>query len=304
MEDHTHTPDPSSESKPGQPSPDHPAASPSPQRAGGQRGEDKSFRLLELRGDIPRRYYLAAGGAFLGLFFLLWIGVTGLGLVSPIFLPAPGAVFNELLRQLREGILWQDMSASAYRISTGWLISTALALPIGILMGNFRFFEGLFEPFIDLVRYMPAVAFVPLTILWAGVGDSQKFIILFIGTFFQQVLMVMDNVKNVPFELVQVSYTFGLNKWEVLLHVILRYALPGIWDTLRITLGWAWTYLVVAELVAANVGLGYRIMRAQRFLETDMIILGILVIGLLGLLTDYAFKITYRWLFPWMLEAN
>jgi NitT/TauT family transport system permease protein len=133
-----------------------------------------------------------------------------------------------------------------------------------------------------------------------GVGDSQKFTILFIGTFFHQVLMIMDNVKNVQYDLIQISYTFGLSKWEILRHVVLRAALPGIWDTLRITLGWAWTYLVVAELVAANVGLGYRIMRAQRFLETETIILGIIIIGVLGLITDYAFKISYRLLFPWV----
>ena len=210
------------------------------------------------------------------------------------------AVITELFKQVNSGTLWRDVEASVYRIMVGWLISTLLALPIGILMGNFRFFEGLLEPFIDLFRYMPAVAFVPLTILWMGVGDSQKFTILFIGTFFQQVLMIMDNVKNVQYDLIQISYTFGLSKWEILRYVVLRAALPGIWDTLRITLGWAWTYLVVAELVAANVGLGYRIMRAQRFLQTETIILGIIIIGVLGLITDYAFKISYRLLFPWV----
>ena len=256
--------------------------------------------LLDLRGDIPPGIYIASGAALILVIFLAWWLVTGLAWVSPIFLPSPGAVVSELIRQLREGLLWVDVTASVYRITVGWLISTAIALPIGILMGNFRFFEGLFEPLIDLVRYMPAVAFVPLTILWLGVGDQQKIVILFIGVFFQQVLMFMDNVKNVPFELIQVSYTFGLNKWEVLWDVVLRYAMPAIWDTMRITLGWAWTYLVVAELVAANVGLGYRIMRAQRFLQTDTIILGILVIGLLGLFTDYAFKLSYRKLFPWV----
>jgi NitT/TauT family transport system permease protein len=256
-------------------------------------------RLLELRADIPPTVYAASGVGLILAVFLAWWLVTALGWVSPLFLPSPAAVWNELLRQSQEGILWVDVRASVYRITIGWLISTAIALPIGILMGNFRFFEGLFEPLIDIIRYMPAVAFVPLSILWLGVDDSQKFAILFIGTFFQQVLMVMDNVKNVPFELIQVSYTFGLSKWEVLRHVVLRAALPAIWDTLRITLGWAWTYLVVAELVAANVGLGYRIMRAQRFLQTETIILGILIIGLLGLATDYAFKLSYRVLFPW-----
>src|SRR5690606_24725291 len=103
-----------------------------------------------------------------------------------------------------------------YRITVGWILSTLLAVPIGILMGNFRLFEGLFEPFVDLVRYMPAVAFVPLTILWLGVGDTQKFAILFIGVFFQEVLLIMDNVKTVPRDMIQVSYTFGLSRGEIL----------------------------------------------------------------------------------------
>ncbi len=264
----------------------------------------RQIKLFELHGEIPHSYYVAAGASFIGIFLIGWALLTGFGLISPIFLPSPMAVLREFVTQVQSGILWQDVLASSYRIIVGWLISTALALPIGILMGNFRFFEGLFEPFNDLVRYMPAVAFVPLTILWAGVGDTQKFIIIFIGTFFQEVLMIMDNVKIVPREFIQISYTLGLNKWEILRSVVLRSALPGIWDTFRITLGWAWTYLVVAELVAANVGLGYRIMRAQRFLETDTIILGILVIGVLGLVTDYAFKITYNLLFPWMRRTR
>jgi len=261
-------------------------------------------RLLELRREIPRRWYLGAGVSFVALFLVAWIVVTAGQWVSPIFLPSPLAVLAELQSQAASGVLWQDLWASVYRIMVGWVLSTALAVPIGVLMGNFRFFEGLFEPFIDLVRYMPAVAFVPLTILWLGVGDAQKFAILFIGVFFQQVLMIMDNVKTVPREMIQVSYTFGLSQWEILRSVILPAAMPGIWDTFRITVGWAWTYLVVAELVAANVGLGYRIMRAQRFLETDQIILGILIIGLLGLCTDYLFKWSYRRLFPWALQSR
>jgi ABC-type nitrate/sulfonate/bicarbonate transport system, permease component len=263
-------------------------------------GGPRKLRLLDLRSEIPARIYLGAGIAFFALVFLLWLLMTSFKLVSPLFLPGPGAVWQEFLRQCREGVLVQDAGASLYRISLGWLISTLVAVPIGIMMGNFKLFEGMWEPFIDLVRYMPAVAFVPLTILWSGVGDTQKILILFIGTFFQEVLMIMDNVKSVPRELIEVSQTFGLSRREILTDVILRYAMPGIWDTFRITLGWAWTYLVVAELVAANVGLGYRIMRAQRFLQTDSIILGIIVIGLMGLITDTLFKLAYKRMFRWM----
>ena len=264
------------------------------------KGEPRKLRLLELRQEIPARIYLGAGIAFFILFFLVWLCLTSFNLVSPLFLPGPGAVWQEFLNQLSQGILLQDAGASLYRISLGWIISTLIAVPIGILMGNFKLFEGMWEPFIDLVRYMPAVAFVPLTILWAGVGDNQKILILFIGTFFQEVLMIMDNVKSVPRELIEVSQTFGLSRFQILRDVILRYALPGIWDTFRITLGWAWTYLVVAELVAANVGLGYRIMKAQRFLQTESIILGIIVIGLMGLVTDMLFKLAYKRMFRWM----
>ena len=274
------------------------AAPPPPPR------REEPVRLLDLRSDIPRRWYIGAGVAFIAIFLFAWTAATWLQWVSPIFLPAPGDVLAELQDQATSGVLWADLWASVYRISVGWIISTLLAVPIGILMGNFRLFEGLLEPFVDLVRYMPAVAFVPLTILWLGVGDTQKFAILFIGVFFQEVLLIMDNVKTVPRDMIQVSYTFGLSRGEILRSVILPAAMPGIWDTFRITIGWAWTYLVVAELVAANVGLGYRIMRAQRFLETDQIILGILVIGVLGLATDYLFKWSYRRLFPWALQSR
>jgi NitT/TauT family transport system permease protein len=260
--------------------------------------------LMELRREVPRRYYVGAGILLIALIVAAWLVATLNGMVAPIFLPSPQAVGAELVDQIQSGDFWRDLWASVYRITVGWLISTLFALPIGILMGNFHLIEGLLEPLVDLVRYMPAVAFVPLTILWLGVDDRQKFAILFIGVFFQQVLLIMDNVKTVPRDMIQVAYTFGLSKWEILRHVVLRAALPGIWDTFRITVGWAWTYLVVAELVAANVGLGYRIMRAQRFLETEQIILGILVIGLLGLLTDYFFKWSYRRLFPWAMQAR
>jgi len=255
---------------------------------------------ITLRAPIPARVYWGAGVAFLLGLLCFWAILTYSGAVDPLFLPTPTAVLQEAVQQIRTGVLWKDMSVSVSRVMVGWLLSTLIAIPLGALMGNFKFFEGLFEPFIDLVRYMPAVAFVPLSILWTGVGDGQKFLIIFIGTFFQQVLMVMDNVKTVPPELIRVASTLGRSDWETLREVIVPAALPGIVDTLRITLGWAWTYLVVAELVAAQTGLGFRIMQAQRFLATARLILGILVIGILGLICDLSFKLLYRWLFPYM----
>lgn len=260
----------------------------------------RKSRYFSLREEIPHNVYIAVGVGFIAAILVLWQMVVMLELVRPLFLPAPGAVIAEGIRQVREGILYVDATASIYRIIMGWVCATLLAIPIGVLMGNFKFFEGLFEPFIDIVRYMPVVALIPLTILWAGIGDFQKFLILFIGTFFQQVLMIMDNVKQVPIGLIRVGQTLGLSRFEVLRTIVIPAALPGIWDTFRITIGWTWTYLVVAELVAAENGLGRRIMDAQRYLATDTIIFGILFIGFLGLVTDYIFKISGRIMFKWI----
>lgn len=262
----------------------------------------RRVRLFALREDVPRPVYVLAGIGFIALVLAAWSIATYGGYISDLFLPTPSAVVQEGIEQYEQGILVEDARASIYRIVVGWGIATLFALPFGLLMGNFKFIEGLLEPFIDIVRYMPVVALVPLTILWAGIGDEQKFVILFIGTFFQEVLLIMDNVKTVPQDLIRVGYTLGMSRLEILRDIILPASLPGIWDTFRITLGWTWTYLVVAELVAARDGLGRRIMEAQRYLATEQIIFGILFIGLLGIVTDYFFKITGGSLFKWTRE--
>ncbi|MBK1868972.1 ABC transporter permease [Aestuariivirga sp. YIM B02566] len=261
-------------------------------------------RLFRLRQEIPASIFSAAGFVVpVALLFLWWL-ITSLGLVKPLFLPSPGAVLEEGWRQLSEGILVSDASVSIYRILIGWLAATIVAVPVGILMGNFRIIEGALEPLISTVRYMPVVALIPLSILWAGIGDMQKVLILFLGTFFQQSLMIMDNVKNIDRNLIRAGQTLGFSNFEILYRIILPAALPGIWDTFRITIGWTWTYLVVAELVAASEGLGRRIMDAQRYLATDTILFGTLFIGLMGLLTDYLFKKSGRALFRWNNQSR
>ena len=228
---------------------------------------------------------------------LLWWAATSSGVVAPIFLPAPGAVVSRLVLLAYQGTLWQDLGVSIYRIVVGFLIATALALPIGVVIGNFTKWEAAIEPLVDFVRYMPVVAFVPLSILWAGTGDIQKFLIIFIGTFFQQVLLVMDNVKRVPRDYIGLGRTLDLSDLRILTRIVVPSALPGIWDTMRITLGWAWTWLVLAELVAATSGLGYRITVSQRYFQTDTIIGYILLLGFLGLVTDQLMKALERVLF-------
>jgi NitT/TauT family transport system permease protein len=160
--------------------------------------------------------------------------------------------------------------------------------------------QALLEPLTDFIRYMPAVAFIPLVMLWVGIDEGSKIAIIFIGTFFQMVLMVAEDVRRVPMAQVEAAQTMGASRRELIEKVILPSAKPALLDTLRVTMGWAWTYLVVAELVAASSGLGYSILKAQRFLQTDKIFAGIMLIGIIGLVTDQAFRWAHRRAFPWL----
>ena len=213
---------------------------------------------------------------------------------------SPAKVLARLGELAASGQLWQDASISIWRISIGFLISTAFALPIGVLIGCYKAWEAIVEPVVDFIRYMPVVAFVPLTILWTGTGDTQKYLIIWIGTFFQQVLLIMDNVKGVPWDFINLGRTLQMPERRILTRIVLPSAMPGIWDSLRISLGWAWTWLVVAELVAATSGMGYRITTAQRFFQTDLMIGYILLLGCFGLATDQAMKLIGRRMFRYM----
>jgi NitT/TauT family transport system permease protein len=235
---------------------------------------------------------------------LCWAWLSASGLVDPIFLPGPLQVFQRILSWITEDDLWGDTMISMYRVTAGFVLSAIFALPLGLLIGAFKPIEAILEPLTDFIRYMPAVAFIPLVMLWLGIGESAKISIIFIGTFFQMVLMVAENVRLVPRAQIEAAQTMGATRGEVIQFVLLQSAKPAILDTLRLTMGWAWTYLVVAELVAANSGLGYSILKAQRFLKTDTIFGGILLIGLIGLLMDQAFRWLHRRSFPWLHKQS
>jgi NitT/TauT family transport system permease protein len=256
--------------------------------------------LWTVRAPISRRTYwvLALIGLFIPL--VLWAVLAAFGGLDPVFLPAPLAVLSKTWTWLTETGLLDDMGISIYRVVTGFLLSAVIALPLGLFIGSYRAVQALLEPLTDFIRYMPAVAFIPLVMLWVGIGEGSKIAIIFIGTFFQMVLMVAEDVRRVPAAQVEAAQTMGANRSELVEKVIFPSAKPALLDTLRITMGWAWTYLVVAELVAANSGLGYAILRAQRFLQTDTIFAGIIVIGLIGLVTDQLFRLAHRRAFPWL----
>ncbi|WP_339845612.1 ABC transporter permease [uncultured Halopseudomonas sp.] len=256
-------------------------------------------RWWVIRGSMSGRTtgILAAVGLIAP--FVAWWLYTLMGFADPLFMPGPGAVAERLWHWGTDEGLLNDTAISVYRVMVGFLISALIALPLGLYLGTYRPVQATLEPLIDFIRYMPAVAFIPLVMLWVGIGESSKILIIFIGTFFQMALMAAEDVRRVPMAQIEAAQTMGASRSEIIRLVVLPSARPALLDTLRITCGWAWTYLVVAELVASNSGLGYAILRAQRYMHTDKIFAGILLIGLIGLLTDQAFRWIGRRAFHW-----
>jgi NitT/TauT family transport system permease protein len=264
----------------------------------------RSAPMWTIRGWLPQRTYWTLAAVGLALPLAGWTMLTALGSVNRIFLPSPSDVAHRLLTWSSNDGLLADIGISCFRVIAGWALSAMLALPLGLLIGTFRLVQALLEPLTDFVRYMPAVAFIPLVMLWVGIDEGAKVAIIFIGTFFQMVLMVAEDVRRVPMAQIEAAQTLGASRAEVIEKVIIPSSKPALLDTLRITMGWAWTYLVVAELVAANSGLGYAIVKAQRFLQTDKIFAGILLIGAIGLAMDQAFRLIRRLAFPYLYARS
>ena len=253
--------------------------------------------------EIPTRISLSvsvlAGVLILGA----WATATYGGLTSTRFLPHPHEVILAGIKLASDGSLFRHTWASLQVVLTGFLLSSVIAMPLGILMGSFRIAQAAMEPVMNFVRYLPVTSMIPLLILWVGIGFEQKVSVIFIGTFFQQIILFADVSAQVPRDMVNVSYTLGVTRSQVVSRVLIPATLPGVMDTLRVTMGWAWTYLVVAELVAANSGLGYLSLQAMRGLRVDIIFLAILVIGVLGLTTDAIFRLLRRLLLPWASDT-
>lgn len=254
---------------------------------------------FRLRKDMEmHRYALTSICAFVVL-FVVWTLLSVLGIVNPLFLPTPLDVVKDIISSAQTGELWSNMGYSVFRVTSGFLVSAVLAIPLGILAGSFKPAEAVIAPLCEFVRYMPVPAFVPLVMVWFGIGEEAKIFIVFLGCFFQLVLMIADDARSVSDDLLASSYTLGTNRWTTITKVLIPAMAPRVMQTLRMVIGWGWTYLTVAELVASQSGLGYSILKAQRFMNTKAIFSGILVIGLLGLITDRLFAFASKKLFPW-----
>ncbi len=257
-------------------------------------------RQWVIRGTLSRRQFAIYAALGVAAPIIAWAFVSQAGIVPKIFMPGPWDVAKRFWSWIVDEGFAGDLLISLERVSLGFLASLVVALPIGLIAGTFKPAEAIVEPAMDFIRYMPAVAFVPLMMLWCGVDELSKVSIIFIGTFFQMVLMFADDVRKVPMQQIEAAQTMGGTRREILYKVIFPSAAPALLTTCRITLGWAWTYLVVAEIVAANSGLGYAILKAQRFLQTDKIFAGLIAIGFLGLLQDQLLRALHSALFPYL----
>ncbi|MGI4791337.1 MAG: ABC transporter permease [Janthinobacterium lividum] len=255
--------------------------------------------IFYLGEDISRGAYLIIAAASFLVPIALWCFLTYSGRANALILPTPTHMFQAGVEMYQDGDLLPDIKISVMRISIGFLLSAALAIPLGILMGAYKVAEAAHEPFVGFIRYVPVPALIPLVMVIAGIDEPAKILLIFLGTYFQMVLVVADVTRQVPKDLLNAARTLGSNRLQVLFNVLLPATLPGLLDTCRTMIGWAWTYLVIAEVVATSSGLGYSIMKAQRFSRSDEIFVGIFILGFLGLATDMIFKIAQPRLLPW-----
>ena len=259
------------------------------------------WRIAE---EIPQPLNIGLTVTSIALPLLLWWLVTTFANVDPKFLPSPGKVLEAFGRLWNTRELLKDTVASLWRVGVGFLFALVFSIPSGVLMGSFPSIRALLEPMFGLMRYMPAPAFIPLLILYLGIGEEPKITLIFIGVFFFNSLMVMDTVKFVSKDLIEATYMLGGNRWEILTQVIFPHVLPGILDASRINLAAAWQLVIVSELIAATEGLGRRISVAGRFLRTDEIFVGLIVIGAIGLTFDLLFQYLLRVSCKWSSQKQ
>jgi NitT/TauT family transport system permease protein len=267
----------------------------------GTRGH-RQGALLRLRGDIPvglRRAAIVAGVAST---LLLWVLASTVFASDGFAVPTIAETWRALVEMYRADELLPDLAASTQRVGIGYSVSIVIGVLLGVLIGSFATFEAYFEPQIGFLRYIPATALTPLFLIWLGIDEAPKVALIIVGTVFFNTLMVADVARSVPIELVKASYTLGARRLTVLRRVILPHSWPGIVDVARINLAAAWLMLVVAELLAAQDGLAFRIVRAQRFRAIDRMFALLLIFGLIGLASDLALRWLRRRTARWAVD--
>lgn len=259
-------------------------------------------RWLEYKKSTPLPATIALGISVWVIFFGVWELSIPMGWVTELLVPGPQKVIAALYDLFANRGFAADVGISVYRILISFVAASLFAVPLGILMGSFSAVEAFFNPFVSAWRYLPAPSFIPILLMWFGTGDAPKLALLFIGVVWFMATVIMDHTKGVRTELIETAQTLGGNRWQILKTVIIPASLPNVMIAMRQMLAVSWTYLVIAEIVASTDGIGAMMMRAKRFIHTDEIIAGIIVIGVLGLVFDYLFRVAHRLMFPYLEE--
>lgn len=244
-----------------------------------------------LRGEIPPGLRVALVVVGVATPFVLWVLAAELT-DKETLVPTPAATWTAGTQLWEEGLLWPDFLASFERVAIGYSISAVLGVLVGVLIGSFRSAEAFAEPQIGFLRYIPATALLPVFLFWLGIDEAPKITLIVVGTIFYNVLMSADVARAVPRDMIQAAYTLGAGRLTVLRRVVLPHSFPGLIDVARINLAAAWLMLVVAELLAAQEGLAFRIVRAQRFRQVDRMFALLIIFGIIGVLSD----LFLRWL--------
>ncbi len=233
----------------------------------------------------------------------LWSLASGLGWIKPLFLPAPWTIVDEFLKVAREGFanysLWHHIGISALRVFGALALACVTAIPIGLAMGMNRLARGVFDPPIEFYRPVPPLAYLPLMIVWFGIGELSKVLLIFLAIFAPVAIGTRSGVKSAAIEQIHAAYSLGASRWQVLSQVILPAATPEIITAVRIGMGVGWTTLVAAEMVAATSGVGFMVLTASEFLQTDTVIMGIVIIALIAYAFDLAMRKLEARLVPW-----
>jgi NitT/TauT family transport system permease protein len=257
-------------------------------------------KWLQYNKPISRTSSLVLGCALWAIFFGLWELADAKQWVNPLFMPAPHKVLVTLYSMFAHQGFLADVVSSVSRIVASFALACVVAIPLGVLMGCFRPISAFFNPFVSAWRYLPAPAFIPLLLMWFGAGEGSKLALLFVGVIFFLVTLIMDHTRAVRAELIETAMTLGASRTQILRTIVLPAVAPKILISMRQMLAVSWTYLVIAEIIAATTGIGAVMMRGQRFLKVDEIMAGILVIGLLGLAFDFLFRLAHKKLFPYV----
>ncbi|MDP4893664.1 ABC transporter permease subunit [Cypionkella sp.] len=236
-------------------------------------------------------------------FFFIWWLVTAMGWVKPLFVPSPQAVFGKFIAIWNDGFtgtpFLEHLGVSTLRVFGAFLLACVIGLPLGLAMGMSPLMRGLFDPPIEFYRPIPPLAYLPLMIIWFGIGETSKILLIFLSVFAPVVLGARSGVKSAAIEQIHAAYSFGASRWQVMRYVIMPSALPEILTAMRIGIGFGWTTLVAAEMVAATKGLGYMVLSASQFLQTPVVIMGIFVIAIIAFAFDLLMRFVERRLVPW-----